>query len=178
MTARRVVTGLDGDGRSVVVSDGQADQLVIGSGRFLQLDDIWGADARQSVPTDGAMPSYDRFFPPAAGFRVMVLHIDPEMADGAPLDYAAYVDERERVLIGYSEDAAIDAERPTVHATRTVDVALVLEGEVTLELDEGTCVNLQRGDFVVQNGTRHRWQNQSGARCSIAVFLVGADAAG
>jgi hypothetical protein len=178
MATRRVVTGVDEAGRSVIVSDGLAEQLVIDSGRSLQLDDVWGADARQVVPTDGAKPSYHRFFPPPLGFRVMILHVDPESSDGAPFDYDAYVEERERVLIGYSEDAAVDQERPTLHSTHTVDVALVVDGEVILGLDDGAAVTLRRGDVVVQNGTRHSWHNRSTARCSIAVFLVGADTAG
>jgi hypothetical protein len=177
MATRRVVTGLDEAGRSVFISDGPAEQLVIDAGRSLQLDDVWGADARLIVPTPGSKPPYRRFFPPPLGFRVMIMHVDPESGDGEPFDYDAYVEERERVLIGYSEDAAVDADRPTLHSTQTVDVAMVVDGEVTLALDDGAAVTLQRGDVVVQNGTRHSWHNRSTTRCSIVVFLVGADAA-
>ena len=173
MGARRIVTGVDENGGSILASDGPAEQLVIDAGRVLRIDDVWGADDRLTVPTDGSKPLYERFFPPPGGFRVMIVHLEPE--DVAPLDHDAYIAERERVLVGYSMDTIIHEDRPSHHATRTVDVAVVLEGEVTLGLDDGTEVTVSRGDYVVQNGTAHSWRNRSGAPCSLAVFLTGAD---
>jgi hypothetical protein len=45
------------------------------------------------------------------------------------------------------------------HTTRTIDFDCLLEGELTLILDEGQ-VRLERGDCVVQQATRHAWKNQ------------------
>ena len=176
MSVRRIVTGNDADGRAMVASDGPAEELVVTAGGPLRIDDIWGADARLAVPSDGSKPAYERFFPPAEGFRVMVAHLEP--SEAASIDRGAYVAERERVLVGYSEDAVVDPVEPELHATRTVDVVVVIEGEVTLRLDDGVEVIVGQGDYVVQNGTRHSWHNHSSARCSLLAFVAGADRTG
>ena len=61
-----------------------------------------------------------------------------------------------------------------MHTTDTVDIVLVLSGEITLELDDGVQVHLQAGDTVVQNGTRHAWRNTSAEPCTLAGAQIGA----
>jgi len=61
-----------------------------------------------------------------------------------------------------------------LHATDTVDFAVVLSGEVWLELDDGAQVLVRNGDCVVQYGTRHTWHNRSGQPCVMAVTIIGA----
>jgi hypothetical protein len=46
------------------------------------------------------------------------------------------------------------------HTTRTVDFDFVIDGEITLVLDEGS-EPLQRGDFVILQAARHSWKNDS-----------------
>jgi len=58
---------------------------------------------------------------------------------------------------------------PGMHTTDTVDFDVVLSGEVYLQLDDGAEVLLKAGDCVIQNGTRHAWQNRSPKDCVIAV---------
>jgi quercetin dioxygenase-like cupin family protein len=48
-----------------------------------------------------------------------------------------------------------------MHRTHSIDYAVVLSGEVELELDNGEVVRLQAGDVVVQRGTNHLWRNPS-----------------
>lgn len=55
-------------------------------------------------------------------------------------------------------------ERIGFHATDTVDLMTVHSGTVTLLLDKGA-VLLERGDCVVQRGTRHGWLNESAEAC-------------
>jgi mannose-6-phosphate isomerase-like protein (cupin superfamily) len=175
---RRVVTGNNAQGRSVVVSDEVAHERSLLPVRDLSVADVWGADDRVRVPTDGGRPDYARFFPPAHGFRVMVLRIGPEgrhESDGHNVD--DYQRRREAVLPGYFEDAVIDDHGSHLHRTHTVDVGVVLEGRVSLHLDDGAVVELGAGDFVVQNGARHSWHNESEEECVLAVFVVGAERA-
>jgi quercetin dioxygenase-like cupin family protein len=54
------------------------------------------------------------------------------------------------------------------HATPTVDFAMLPDGELTLLVDDGE-VELQPGDVVVQQATRHAWWN----RGSEPVVLLG-----
>ena len=65
---------------------------------------------------------------------------------------------------------------PGMHTTQTIDVELVISGEVWLELDDGAEVRLGPGDTVVQNGTRHAWRNKSNEPCVLLVALIGAKA--
>ncbi len=52
--------------------------------------------------------------------------------------------------------------------TRTLDLCLVLDGEITLVLDKQE-VHLTAGDTVVQRGTNHAWSNRSNRPCTIAI---------
>ncbi|MFA3842025.1 cupin domain-containing protein [Streptomyces aureus] len=45
-----------------------------------------------------------------------------------------------------------------MHFTASVDLVVVLDGEVEVILDNARTV-LKQGDFLVQNGTRHEWRN-------------------
>jgi quercetin dioxygenase-like cupin family protein len=58
-----------------------------------------------------------------------------------------------------------------MHRTQTVDYGIVLEGEVTLVVDEGE-TTVHQGDIVIQRGTNHAWANRSGRNCRIAFILV------
>ena len=59
------------------------------------------------------------------------------------------------------------APHPYMQKTRTLDLCLVLEGEITLVLDTDE-VHLKAGDTVVQRGTNHAWSNRANAPCVIA----------
>jgi mannose-6-phosphate isomerase-like protein (cupin superfamily) len=60
------------------------------------------------------------------------------------------------------------------HTTSTVDYIVVLDGRIWLELDGGRLVELNQGDTVVQNGTRHAWRNRGTEPATLAVVMVGA----
>ena len=60
---------------------------------------------------------------------------------------------------------------PIMHRTETIDYAVILEGELTMILDEGEVV-LKQGDVVVQRGTSHSWANRSDKPCKILFVLI------
>jgi len=62
---------------------------------------------------------------------------------------------------------------PRNHRTSTIDYAVVISGEIDMELDEGT-VRLKAGDVVVQRGTIHNWVNRGSDPCVIAFVLIAA----
>jgi mannose-6-phosphate isomerase-like protein (cupin superfamily) len=61
-----------------------------------------------------------------------------------------------------------------VHRTDSVDYAVVMSGEIDMELDEGESVHLKAGDLLVQRGTIHNWINRGTVPCTIAFILVDA----
>jgi quercetin dioxygenase-like cupin family protein len=111
--------------------------------------------------------------PPENGTRFRFFRVDPE-------DPALSRDEVERmVATGF---AAVGAEHcrpdttrhPRMHTTRTVDYIILLQGEVTLLLDDDE-VNLKPFDVVIQRGTNHAWINKSSKPALLAAILIDAE---
>jgi quercetin dioxygenase-like cupin family protein len=59
-----------------------------------------------------------------------------------------------------------------MHRTQSIDYGIVLEGEMTMELDGGSVTHLKAGDVVVQRGTNHLWHNISDKPCRMAFVLI------
>ena len=57
------------------------------------------------------------------------------------------------------------------HRTDSIDYAVVMSGEIDMELDIGS-VHLKAGDVLVQRGTIHNWVNKGKAPCVIAFTLI------
>ena len=62
---------------------------------------------------------------------------------------------------------------PRMHRTETVDYAVVLSGEIDMQLDQAM-VHLRAGDVLVQRGTIHNWVNRGTEPCVIAFVLAAA----
>ncbi len=60
---------------------------------------------------------------------------------------------------------------PRNHRTDSIDYAVVISGEIDMELDIGV-VHLKAGDVLVQRGTIHNWVNKGTASCVIAFTLI------
>jgi quercetin dioxygenase-like cupin family protein len=63
---------------------------------------------------------------------------------------------------------------PRNHRTDSIDYAVVMSGEIDMELDDGVTVHLKAGDVLVQRGTIHNWVNRGTEACVIAFVLVSA----
>ncbi len=114
------------------------------------------------VPGPGGTSLHFVTFPPASAFA------DPSFDGEAAQDEALI---RLRGLADHFEK-----EDPAMHKTSTVDYSIVYDGEIWLELDDGETMHLQRGDVVVQNGTRHAWRNKGTKPVTMLFFLNGATA--
>src|SRR5947208_8201199 len=62
---------------------------------------------------------------------------------------------------------------PRNHRTDSIDYAVVMSGEIDMELDDSV-VHLKAGDMLVQRGTIHNWVNKGAEPCVIAFTLVSA----
>jgi mannose-6-phosphate isomerase-like protein (cupin superfamily) len=177
MTVRRVVTGETSTGKSVFVSDDRVEPITLGLMPGLEFVRIWGGDETPALPTDGASPPARTFFPPAGGYRFVFVTIPPE-GTGPPrenLDVQQAIADVNEKLPGMMEH--MEPDNPGMHTTDTVDLDLVLSGEMDLELDDGAEVHLRPGDCVIQNGTRHAWHNRTSEPCRMLSILVGAQRA-
>lgn len=174
---RRVVTGQDPSGRSVFASDEEVAPVRLGMLPGWEFALLWGADEVPALPVDGREPSWTSYFPPPGGLRFSFSTIPPQ--DTPPpegLDPQAGEAEVEAALPGML--AHMEVEEPGMHTTDTVDLEIVLRGELVLELDDGAERRLQAGDTVIQNGTRHRWRNPGAEPAILAVFMLGTGRSG
>jgi quercetin dioxygenase-like cupin family protein len=71
-------------------------------------------------------------------------------------------------IIAYAPGVA-----PRNHRTESIDYAVVMAGEIDMEID-GASVHLRQGDVLVQRGTIHNWVNRGTGPCIIAFVLVAA----
>ena len=65
---------------------------------------------------------------------------------------------------------------PRMHRTSSIDYAIVMAGEIDMQLDD-TEVHLQAGDVLVQRGTIHNWVNRGTEPCVMGFVLVDAEPA-
>lgn len=167
---RRVVTGLDKDGKAVVVSDAPTPHLLERPNRpGVRLHNMWRTDRTPAV-IDGPAESIDGPFllePPRNGTIVRVIEFQPEDPEKlATLDGRSAFGE-----MGASHNVVEGARHPFMHATDTVDYAIVLSGEITMLMDEED-VHLKAGDILIQRGTNHAWSNRGTEPCVIAFVLI------
>jgi quercetin dioxygenase-like cupin family protein len=71
-------------------------------------------------------------------------------------------------VIEFSPGAA-----PRMHRTDSIDYAVVISGEIDMQLDDSE-VHLKAGDVLVQRGTIHNWINRGDRSCVMAFVLIDA----
>src|SRR5947207_12819667 len=62
---------------------------------------------------------------------------------------------------------------PRNHRTDSIDYAVIVSGEIDMELDDSV-VHLKAGDVLVQRGTIHNWVNRGTQPYMIAFVLIDA----
>jgi mannose-6-phosphate isomerase-like protein (cupin superfamily) len=177
MAMRCVVTGQEKNGRSVFVSDTHVEPIAVSLLPGTEFHQLWGSDSAPSLPSDGQSPERRGYFPPAGGYRFGFFTLGPDsVAMPEDLDLEAALTELGTKLPGLAD--VMEPDHPGMHTTDTVDIDLVISGEVWLELDDGKEVHLKVGDSVIQNGTRHAWHNRTSEPAVLFVTLLGAARAG
>jgi len=173
MGHRRIVTGVrDGD-KSYVVSDGEPpNSLFPASGLGLGWADVWTVGRPPPGVGDDGDEAAGRMTlePPAAGITWKITTLPPETSLGG-LDQDALVDEMSRIAPRMWATGEHDAQRGNFHRTSTIDLVVILAGEVWLGLDDGE-VLLRRGDCAIQRGTWHTWRNRGTEPCVISAVMI------
>jgi mannose-6-phosphate isomerase-like protein (cupin superfamily) len=168
---RRVVTGHDRDGKSVIASDGPSPHVLTLPGRpDFGLTNLWITDATPASNEGDADAAARpiRLEPPEGGTIFRIVEFPPDRVAAGFDRNAAFA------AMGASHAMDADASRhPGMHRTATVDYAIVLSGEIYAVMDEGETL-LQAGDCLVQRGTNHAWSNRSDEPCLVAFILVSA----
>jgi NDP-sugar pyrophosphorylase family protein len=126
------------------------------------------------APNDGADPTatIDRLVPPPGETVAIFVELPPISARESP-DYDEGKARQETAGSVIHVDDYIDDTRG-FHATPSVDYHVMLAGELWLMLDGGVETLVLAGDVVIQNGTRHVWENRSEHPGSYVTMLIGA----
>ena len=170
----RVVTGHAPDGTSQVAMQSappRTDAFKHIPGMVSRL--VWATGPVRGLAADASdpTPAVSNFVPGPGETCFLMVTFPPDAVFGAAnFDVEAAVRENLVVSPGLAERFEPDG----MHTTPTVDYAIVLDGEIWLELDEGRSTLLRRHDVVVQNGTRHAWRNKSDRNATLAFVLIGA----
>lgn len=147
---RRVVTGHDDNGVSVVLSDG-----IVPVHKFMPQDgvgfyEVWATDAMPapvSAKETGEVTERSLKVPAEPnGTKIRINEFFP-----------GHINEH--------------GNQSPIHRTESIDYGIVLEGEIYLVLDDSE-VLLHAGDVVVQRGTNHAWANRSDKVVRMAFILV------
>jgi hypothetical protein len=144
-SGRRVVTGHDAAGKSVVLSDGTPPQDHPMRGIEVGADfiEIWST--REPVPPLTSQPASEptlRPFTimPPTGHLIRIIDIYPPRLGGR---------------------------RTVMHRTRTLDYAMENAGEIVLVHDDS--------EVVVQRGTDHAWENRTDEVTRMAFYHIAAE---
>ena len=73
--------------------------------------------------------------------------------------------------IGAAHHRVDTTKHPAMHKTETIDYIILLEGDVTLILDEEE-IDLKPFDVVVQRGTNHAWVNNGSEPALLIAVLI------
>ena len=172
---RRVITGHDATGKSVVVQDGAAPFEMTNPLRPGYVStDIWRT-AEMPVPINATPEECTlgtrRQLPDRNGTVMRVNRVMPESDDIRKMS-----PEQSRLLFAAlgNEEASTFGKcglHPLMHRTQTIDYVVILSGEVYCVLDD-TEVLLKTGDILIQCGTNHAWSNRSNGPCDILFVLI------
>ena len=137
---RRVVTGHTADGAAMFALDSVPPRTAPFNnvpGMVSRL--VWAAGPVPGLPFDGSdpTPAVSSIVPAPGESRFLIVTFPPDSVFGAPgFNPEAAVKENLAISPGLAELFEADG----MHTTSTVDYAIVLDGEVWLELDDGRTV--------------------------------------
>ena len=171
---RRVVTGDNSEGRSRVLIDGEAAKLLAID--EVGLAEIWTAPLASGKLLDASdkLAEEDLRLEPASGaVKVRWFTVAPEedcrnaeeKEAAAAMGFAA---------IGASHCRVDTTRHPAMHKTDSLDVIVLVKGEVELLLDDGAATPLKPGDVVIQRATNHAWVNHGKETALLVAILMNA----
>jgi quercetin dioxygenase-like cupin family protein len=172
---RRVITGHDKNGRAVVLSDGLAPVVKTNPARpGYRGTELWKTNAMPApISLDEPDPTLGprSMLPAPNGTIIRITELGPETDELRNLSGEAV---RKIFATAGAEEVSTfksGGRHPLMHRTETIDYAVVLEGEITLLLDDQD-VKLKAGDIVIQRGNNHSWSNRSGKVCRMLYVLI------
>ena len=170
---RRIVTGHDEEGKSVITIDGPpARSLGEEAGGLYEL---WNTDGNEINTLDeiDRADSEVLLSPPNGGTKFRYFQINPT-PEGVPADLIEAATAEAFEKMGAAHHRLDTTRHPAMHKTKTIDYIILLKGDVTLLLDNEE-VDLKPFDVVVQRGTNHAWVNNGNEPALFIAVLIDSD---
>ncbi len=172
----RVVTGHDSDGKAIVISNGPLSvvtEIQAIPGVFFH--EVWNTlgglpvqiTSNEPDPTLGPLT----LPPPAKGTRMRFVDQPPDSAEFLARGHSRMQEAFSQIGDAAASTVKSDSPHPLMHRTQSVDYGIVIDGEVTLILDDSE-VTLRPGSVVIQRGTNHAWANRSDKPCRMLFILI------
>ncbi|MDB9959488.1 cupin domain-containing protein [Gammaproteobacteria bacterium] len=167
---RRVITGHDKNGKSIVVLDGPPARSIgedVGG-----LFELWNTDGNTINTQDNIDRADDEIIlsPPSNGSKFRYFQINPT-PEGIPMDIMQDIAADAFKKIGAAHHRIDTTKHPAMHKTETIDYIILLKGDVTLILDQEE-VDIKPFDVVVQRGTNHAWINNGSDPALLIAVLI------
>lgn len=164
VTARRIVVGVDKNGRSSFVSDGQTETRV--ATEAYTINQIWQAT---KVPTpvmaENTLGKRAVIPPPPSGYTYVITTFPPDSSWDYVAGYARALAE------AGAGDSFNPGDPPGMHKTDTIDIVTIISGEIWALVETGETL-MKQGDTLIQRGTKHAWSNRSKSDCTIAAVHI------
>ena len=170
---RRIVTGHNKEGKSVITIDGPpARSLGEEAGGLYEL---WNTDGKEINTLDeiDRADSEVLLSPPNGGTKFRYFQINPT-PEGVPADLIEAATAEAFEKMGAAHHRVDTTRHPAMHKTKTIDYIILLKGDVTLLLDNEE-VDLKPFDVVVQRGTNHAWVNNGNEPALFIAVLIDSD---
>jgi mannose-6-phosphate isomerase-like protein (cupin superfamily) len=170
---RRIVTGHNEEGKSVITIDGPpARSLGEEAGGLYEL---WNTDGNEINTLDeiDRADSEVLLSPPNGGTKFRYFQINPT-PEGVPAELIEAGTAEAFEKMGAAHHRVDTTRHPAMHKTKTIDYIILLKGDVTLLLDNEE-VDLKPFDVVVQRGTNHAWVNNGNEPALFIAVLIDSD---
>jgi mannose-6-phosphate isomerase-like protein (cupin superfamily) len=170
----RVVTGHDAEGKAVIVLNGPLPKVEeISAIPGTVFHEVWSTTGMPAPVDNGLDPTVGPLIlpPPKLGTRMRFVDIPPDTAEFLAQGASKMKDAFTQIGDEAASTVKKHSPHPLMHRTESVDYGIVIEGEMTLVLDDSE-VLLKPGSVVVQRGTNHAWANRSGKLCRMLFILV------
>lgn len=159
---RRIVTGHNELGESIILSDGDALNIISEPGRPVA-QVLWATGAGRAKGKEPAPAGHKFAFHSEQGSLLRVVDFPPD---------ESY--DEEKLLQFLDKEGVRDRGQPRhlwFHKTHSLDYAVVLEGEIYAMMDHGETL-MKAGDVLIQRATNHSWANRSGNNCRMLFVLL------
>jgi uncharacterized cupin superfamily protein len=169
---RRIIVRDNAEGtRSGALSDGPSPDVRTDPARpGFAATRMWVTDRTPAIVENETLNKPHTIEPPKAGSLCRYLQIPPDDAWKGKVGWKEVQAYFAAMGSPGASTYSPSVPHPYMQKTRTLDFALIIEGEVTLVLDLEE-VHLSAGDTVVLRGSNHAWSNRSGKPCLITMSM-------